>query len=383
MDHEDIDPRAGDHDPRKARQVERYLTGSDRFERKKKHLAEKKARGGRRERRRHGDDDQEDDGSWRDEVPARHGGPVAKGPRPRPDAAPAAEARVASVARTEVLLLDGAGAVTRGRASPAVRAQGGLVVGDDVLVDDQGRVLERLPRRSLLRRRAPGGRGQKLIAANVDVGLVVVAPREDGVSLGLIDRSVAALSEGRVGAAIVVTKADLLAPDARSAIEASLAPWARGGVPVHAVSSVSGEGVGAVRDLVLGRVAVVLGHSGVGKSTLVNALDPAADQLTGDVREQDGRGRHTTTSSRLLPFAGGALVDTPGLRELAPVVEDPAALMATIPELGPLVGRCRYSDCAHAGEPGCAVIEAAEADASIGAALARFRRLVASLAEPS
>lgn len=129
----------------------------------------------------------------------------------------------------------------------------------------------------------------------------------------------------------------------------------------------------------VGRVAVALGHSGVGKSTLVNALDPDAEQATGAVREQDGRGRHTTTSSRLLPFAGGALVDTPGLRELAPFVEDVDSLMATIPELAPLTGQCRYADCAHAGEPGCAVEAAAAADPSVARALARFRRLVASL----
>jgi len=382
MDDSDIDPRAGDHDPRKARQVERHLRGADRFERKKQNLAEKKARGGPRPPRRRVHDPEEErdwDDDWRDEVPARHGRSSTRATRPDARHVDAAPARVASVARTEVLLLDDDGALCRGRASPAVRAQGGLVVGDDVLVDGDGRVLERLERKTLLRRRAPGGRGEKLIAANVDVGLVVVAPREDGVSLGFVDRSIAALSDGGIEPAIVVTKADLLGPGARAAIEESLEPWSVAGVPVHVVSSVTGEGVDAVRQLLVGRVAVVLGHSGVGKSTLVNALDPDADQPTGAVREKDGRGRHTTTSSRLLPFAGGALVDTPGLRELAPVVDDVDGLMATIPELAPMAGQCRYADCAHTGEPGCAVEAAAAADATVERALARFRRLVASL----
>lgn len=363
--------------------VERYLRGADRFEQRKRNLADKKARGGRRPRGRERDDGAEDgwdEEDWHDPVrPGHDARRNRRGARPK-----GARARVASLARTEVELLLDDGVAGRATVAPRVLAEGGLAVGDEVLVDDSSRVTQRLPRRSWLERRAPGhGRGTKLLAVNVDVGLVVVAPRDDGLSLGFIDRSIAALEAGAVAGVIVLTKADLgRASGTLDALVAALEPWRDAGHGVHVVSSVSGEGIDELRAQLTGQVAVAFGHSGVGKSTLVNALDPGAAQVTGAVRDVDGRGRHTTTAGRLIPIAGGgALVDTPGVRELVPVTRDLDALARSIPEFAPLLGQCRFRDCAHGTEPGCALRRAAEDSNAIASAFVRFERLLRSADE--
>lgn len=375
--------QSGD-DRRKAEQVERHYKQAERHERRKQNLAEKKARGGRRPpgRARVTGDPWDDDPEehWDDGWQPQRAQKRVPGARPPRTIDGTDRARVASVARTHVEVLAEDGVLRRAQVAPRVFAGGGLVVGDEVALDGSGRVVARDDRRTLLERRAPGsGRGTKLIAANVDVGLVVIAPRDDGPSLGFIDRSVVALAAGGIEAAIVCTKADLL-EDGSDEVRRALAPWEEAGHAVHLVSSVTGTGIEALREELDGRVAVLFGHSGVGKSTLINALDPSAGQLTGAVRASDGRGRHTTTSSRLLPMAGGgALVDTPGVRELVPLPEDLDGIVEAIPELRPLVGRCRYRDCAHGAEPGCALREAGEEDEAVRRALGRLERLLSSL----
>ncbi len=373
----------------KSRMIERHLRGAKRFEQRKENLAEKKKRGGRPPRRRsHSHNDEDWDASWDDDQRRPRERGALQRPREssragagRSDGAQAS-CRVSRVARTEVHVQDGQDGQRDERVvqlAPALLAAGGVVVGDLVQLDAKGRVAVRRERYSWLERRAPGqGHRSKLIAANVDLGLIVLAPREDGLSLGFLDRALAAVRGGGIEPVVVVTKMDLQhASERREEIRAELQPWQAAGYGVHLVASPTGEGIAGLRELVTGQVTVLLGHSGVGKSTLVNALDPSAGQLTGEVREEDGRGRHTTTSSRLIPFAdGGGLVDTPGIRQLVPEVHDPAELAASIPELLPLLGRCRFADCAHGAEPGCAVKAAAESDPSVAAAVQRWHRLL-------
>ncbi|MEM1451332.1 MAG: ribosome small subunit-dependent GTPase A [Planctomycetota bacterium] len=361
----------------KERTVRRYLRGTRRLEEKRENLAKRKKRGyGPRGPMR----DLEDEFDDFDDAYER---PMERREPRRADrrGAQGTPARVASVARTEVRVLDASGAEHVARPTPAVLALGGLVVGDEVLVDDHGRVVERRDRRTVLERRAPGSAHRaRLLAANVDVGLVVLAPREGGeLSLGFLDRAIAALQAGDVEPCVVVTKLDLASNEKRRRVRGALDPWRATGVDVHLVGSPTGEGIDELRESLRGRVAVLLGHSGVGKSTLVNALDPEAGLATGAVRASDGRGRHTTTASRLVPFVeGGALVDTPGVRQLVPRVTDADELARAVPELAPYLGRCRFHDCAHVGEPGCAVEAAAAEDADVAAALGRLRRLIAS-----
>ena len=370
-----------DQNDDKNRTTERHLRGAKRFEERKENLQKRKKRGHAPPSRmgNFGEDGEYDDGAFED---ASVGRSVK---RPQSDRganqAKGMCARVSQIARTEIRVLTEDGEERTARVTPRVHAQGGLVVGDEVRLDDFDRVVQREDRRTLLERRAPGQQHRtRLLAANVDVGLVVLAPREDGLSLGFLDRAIAALQRGGIEPCVVVTKVDLCADNAsHDALRATLEPWTASGIDVHLVGSPTGEGIDELRDSLAGRVAVLLGHSGVGKSTLVNALDPDAGQATGAVREGDGKGRHTTTSSRLVPFlAGGALVDTPGVRQLVPDVTDVDALARAIPELTPYLGQCRFTDCAHVGEPGCAVAVAAEGDDGVAGALRRLQRLIAS-----
>ena len=393
-------------DERKDRTVARHLRGAKKFEQRREHLAEKKRRGGPRSHKPVrageeevdgvGSDDEDDDSGEVVRGREVHARSTAVTP-PSSTPSPAVIARVVEVARTEVRVMLPDGRERAARVAPRVLAAGGLVVGDEVRLDgpkggaaDDARVMERLARRTLLARRDPGNnRSSKVLAANVDVGVVVLAPRADGLSLGFLERALAAFEAGGLSPLIVVTKVDLLDAATQRELESSLEPWVQAGVPVHLVGAPTGVGLAPLREALAGRVTVLLGHSGVGKSTLVNALDPAAARPVGDVREQDGRGRHTTTASRLVPFRPipdgplGALVDTPGVRQLVPDGADVARLAEGLPELAPHLGRCRFRDCAHAGEPGCAVALAAADDPRVRGALARLVRLVSSLARDS
>jgi len=225
-----------------------------------------------------------------------------------------------------------------------------------------------LPRRSAFRRSTgddhsgPTLAGEQVLAANVDVALLVTGLDGD-FNLRRLERYLAVAWSGGATPVVVLNKADL-APDLdgfRVAAEA-VAP----GVEVRPMSALTGDGITELAEAHLGRgrTAVVLGSSGVGKSTLVNALAGTEVLRTGAVRADDSRGRHTTTHRELVRLPGGALlIDTPGIRSLgvagaADGIDDAFADVAT------LAGGCRFSDCGHDSEPGCAV-KAALADGSL------------------
>ena len=160
---------------------------------------------------------------------------------------------------------------------------------------------------------------------------------------------------GRVDAAIVLTKADLADPaDALADLATQVV-----GVDVQVVSSVTGDGIRELLDRLAGRTAVLLGESGAGKSSLVNALTEG-DELVGEVREGDAKGRHTTTWRQLVDLpGGGAVIDTPGVRSLG-LWTDPESVEATFNDIADLAEYCRFRDCSHDAEPGCAVRAAVE-----------------------
>jgi ribosome biogenesis GTPase len=228
------------------------------------------------------------------------------------------------------------------------------VTGDWVVLDDAGAIAEVRPRRGTITRRAAGARTEaQVLAANVDLALVVEPlphpnPRR-------IERLVALAGAGGVPAALVLTKVDT-APDADASRLARTLGLADG----VAVSARDGDGLGVLRTLLTpGITAVLLGPSGAGKSTLANALLGAERQATGAVREADARGRHTTVARELLTLPGGALlIDTPGIREVG-VWDGAGAAFADIDELA---AGCRFADCRHADEPGCAVRGAIDAE---------------------
>jgi ribosome biogenesis GTPase / thiamine phosphate phosphatase len=234
------------------------------------------------------------------------------------------------------------------------------VVGDWLAVDkstgsEDVMIHAVLPRQSIFSRRAVSGGGVQLIAANVDVAFLVAALNAD-LNLRRLERYLVAARDSGALPVIVLTKSDLSADLAK---ETRRVKEIAAGAPIVALSARTGDGLGELQPwLQPGLTAAMLGSSGAGKSTLLNVLAGNALMDTGAIRESDERGRHTTTHRELFRLPGGALlIDTPGMREFG-VLADDAALDASFADISELFSRCRFGNCAHATEPGCAVLGA-------------------------
>jgi ribosome biogenesis GTPase len=290
---------------------------------------------------------------------------AAEGPRgPRTPAATNAHCGVVTgiSAGACTVLLDGEPAETPAALPPdlAGRQKSELAVGDRVLVERRGdthRVTAVLPRRSLLARADPHlPQRRRAIAANVDLVVVVVAVAAPPLHPRLIDRYLVAVEQSGARPVLVVNKTDLLDERGRYELLARLQPYRSLGVPVLPCSAGAGEGVEEVRTELLRRTCVFVGQSGVGKSSLLNALGGEDAARTGAVRAGDGRGRHTTTASTLYELPGGIrVIDTPGIRRFSVEYGDPGTIAAGFAEFAPYVGQCRFRDCTHVHEPGCAL----------------------------
>jgi ribosome biogenesis GTPase / thiamine phosphate phosphatase len=225
-------------------------------------------------------------------------------------------------------------------------------------VDESCVIEEILERRTAIVRKQPGRTfGAQVLAANVDKVVLVMALDQD-FSLGRLERYLTLVWESGATPVIVLSKADLVNDPSDSVRDAEQRAL---GFPVVCVSNVSGQGQDQLAStLRAGETVVLLGSSGVGKSTLVNALDGAAWRAIGSVRKSDGKGRHTTTDRHLLRLPSGVLViDTPGLREVQ-LWADKSSLKQTFSEITEVGADCRFRDCRHNGEPGCAVAGAVE-----------------------
>lgn len=284
--------------------------------------------------------------------------------------------RIATVHRARM----GAEAVNgRGKPSlPLGQKTTEFAVGDWVLAEpDTHLIIRRLERHALLQRKIEGGRGPQLIAANVDT-LFIVTSCNDDFNPARLERYLALANEAETNPVIVLTKADQVEDvspfmDQAKALQRDLAVVAVNGKLADAIDVLApwcGEG----------QTVALVGSSGVGKSTLLNTLAQKTGedaQLTGGIREVDAKGRHTTTSRSLHSIAhGGLVIDTPGIRTLH--VSDLAigldVLFAEITELAPL---CKFRDCTHMHEPGCAVLRAVKAGKLDPARIDRWRKLSA------
>ena len=243
------------------------------------------------------------------------------------------------------------------------------VVGDWVAVVDDVAVAV-LPRHSLLRRRDAHATAEQSLAANVDVVLIVCG-LDRPVRGGRIQRVAALAWDAGAQPIVVLTKTDLADP--QPAVDELRAEV--GDAEILVVSARDGSGLEEVRAAARGRTVVLLGESGAGKSTLVNALVGEEVAATGEVRSGDAKGRHTTTTRQLHPLpGGGVLLDSPGIRAVGLWV-DAEAVDAAFPEIEELGEGCRFRDCAHAGEPGCAVADAVGTDALPRARFEAWRSL--------
>lgn len=243
-------------------------------------------------------------------------------------------------------------AVLRGRVK---RGDGRAIVGDRVTLEDLGSgwaITSVEPRTNVLERRIPGGRGSRPMAANLDRVLVMTATTNPDPVPQLLDRLLVLAEADDIPASVIVNKIDL---DPGTAL---ITRMEQAGYPVLAISVAKRLGLAPLIALMRSGVSLVTGPSGAGKSSLLNLLQPGLGLLTGKVSGKDGRGTHTTVSAIMIPMdEGGYLVDTPGLSDVGFWGLDPVNLVQCFPDLLRCADECRFPDCSHRSEPGCAVRE--------------------------
>ncbi len=237
-----------------------------------------------------------------------------------------------------------------------------VVVGDRVTVrlnpDGTGLIVDVHPRRNELARRAAGRRHnlRHVIAANIDFVWIVQAVHLPEPNPGFIDRVLVAAERYEIPAGLIINKIDLMTEEDLTAIGALEHLYADLGYRVLRTSVVTGEGLDDLREALCYKTSVVTGPSGVGKSSLLNAIEPELNIRTAPISEKTGKGRHTTTYVALYPLSiGGFVVDTPGLREFGVTDLEPAELSHYFVEFRPHLSACRFPDCTHEHEPDCAV----------------------------
>ena len=244
-----------------------------------------------------------------------------------------------------------------------VRSTNPVVVGDEVqcLTDEQGShvIIDITPRRNYVIRRASNlSKESHIIAANIDQALLLVTLRQPETALEFVDRFLVTCEAYKIPVVILLAKIDLQDEEEVDFFRSVYEPI---GYRVVEVSAVTGEGVEEVHDLLVGRTTLLSGNSGVGKSTLVQRIDPSLDIRTGDISESHHKGRHTTTFSTMYPLSeGGALIDTPGIKGFGLIDIEEEELWHYFPEMMHYGRECRFYNCTHTHEPGCAVVAALE-----------------------
>lgn len=247
-----------------------------------------------------------------------------------------------------------------------LRTTNPVAVGDRVLVskaaDDADYITEVQPRKNYIIRRASNlSKESHILAANIDIAALVVSLRDPETPTTFIDRFLATAEAYNVSAMLILNKSDIWDEQDRELAEGLKILYRGIGYGVSEVSSVSGEGVDMLRHELQEKTTLLAGNSGVGKSSLINALVPGADLKTGRISDIHHQGMHTTTFSEMVDMPGGGeLIDVPGIRGFGTIDFEASEVSHFFPEIFRASQGCRYGDCKHTGEPGCAVRDAVE-----------------------
>ena len=271
----------------------------------------------------------------------------------------------------------------RGRLKAGCRKTSSPVVAGDwvdvVPTAERTGVIEAVhPRSSKFSRGASGTRPfEQILFVNMEQLVVVVAACQPSPRRGFIDRAIVMAVKGNLQPVVCINKVDLVSP---AAVGTLTAPYEALGYPIYRTSALRGDGMGAFKEALINRSTAVVGQSGVGKSTLLNDIEPGLGLKTKEIMKRHDRGRHTTTTVHLFKLQqGGYVADTPGVKELRLWGVRPAELETYYPELAPLRGQCQFGDCSHLHEPGCAVRVAVAAGHLASVRYEGYRRIFESL----